>query len=51
MDDAPGSCSEAEFAKRMGAIPAAERDYALGIYANAIASKQLLKEGGHSVAG
>lgn len=51
LDDAPGSCTESEFKKRMDAIPAPERDYALGIYANAIASKQLLNEGGHTVAG
>jgi hypothetical protein len=40
----PGSCSEAAFRQRMQAIPAAQRDYALGIYANAIASKQILRE-------
>ena len=38
----PGSCSEAEFRQRMQSIPAGQRDYALAIYANAIASKQML---------
>jgi 1-acyl-sn-glycerol-3-phosphate acyltransferase len=51
LDELTGSCSEAAFARRMAAIPAAERDHALGIYANAIASKQKLREGDPALAG
>lgn len=47
----PGSCSEKEFTRRMEAIPAPQREYALGIYANAIASKLILDEGSAPVAG
>ncbi len=34
-----GGCSAADFQHRLDAIPAGQRDYALGIYANAINSK------------
>ncbi len=51
LGELSGSCSEAEFERRMAAIPAAERNYALGIYANAITSKQKLREGDASLAG
>ncbi len=44
LQDLAGSCSEERFKQRMQAIPPAHRDFALGIYANAIASKQLLRE-------
>jgi hypothetical protein len=42
----PGSCSETVFRQRMESIPAAQRSEALGIYANAIASKQQLPQSG-----
>ena len=53
FDAVPGSCSEAEFRQRMQAIPASQREYALAIYANSIASKQMLleSEAGDAVAG
>ena len=41
-----GSCGEAEFRQRMQSISAAHRPFALGIYANAIASKLMLLESG-----
>ncbi|MEE4190508.1 MAG: 1-acyl-sn-glycerol-3-phosphate acyltransferase [Halieaceae bacterium] len=45
--DLPGSCSEQAFLQRMQAIPGNQREYALAIYANAIASRQaLLAQGG-----
>jgi hypothetical protein len=44
--DLPASCTEAEFQQRMQAIPAEHRAYALGIYANVIASKQMPLESG-----
>jgi hypothetical protein len=34
-----GACTEADFEQRMQALPAGERKYALGIYANAVTSK------------
>lgn len=34
-----GGCSEAEFQRRMAELPDSQRRYALGIYANAVASK------------
>jgi hypothetical protein len=40
-----GGCSEAEFQQRVAEIPAAQRSYALGIYANAITSKLRLAAG------
>ena len=40
-----GECSDAEFGRRMQSIPTAQRDYALGIYANAIVSKLQLQNG------
>jgi len=46
----PGGCSEAEFQQRIEAMPAAQRDYALGIYANAISSKLQLNAAGESTA-
>ena len=46
LAELPGSCSESAFRQRMQSIPAGQRDYALGIYANAIASKQLLLQAG-----
>lgn len=46
LAELPGSCSESGFRQRMQSIPAGQRDYALGIYANAIASKQLLLQAG-----
>jgi len=45
IEEVAGSCSEAEFNARIDAMPAAHRDYALGIYANAIASKLELAGG------
>ena len=42
-----GDCSEADFAARIDAMPEAHRPYALGIYANAVASK-LAQQGGKS---
>jgi len=35
----PGACGESEFKRRMRAIPADQRDQALGIYANALVGK------------
>lgn len=35
----PGSCSEAAFAARIDALPQAQREYALGIYANAVVAR------------
>ncbi len=46
LGELPGSCSELAFQQRIQAIPAAQRDYALGIYANAITSRQQLLETG-----
>jgi hypothetical protein len=40
-----GGLSEAEFQQRMQAIPAPQRDFALGIYANAVRSKLQLAAG------
>ena len=51
IGEVAGSCSEAEFKARIDAMPAEHRDYALGIYANAIASKLGLAEGSDTVAG
>jgi hypothetical protein len=48
VESAPGSCSEADFAARMAAIPEGQREFALGIYANAITSKLKLTEQGGS---
>ena len=39
-----GSCSEAEFRQRIEAMPAGQREYALGIYANVVAGKLDLAE-------
>ncbi len=44
--DLPGSCSDQAFEQRMQAIPASQRNYALGIYANAITSRQQLLDTG-----
>ncbi len=47
VDELTGSCSEEAFLQRIQAIPAGQRDYALAIYANAIASRlSLLERGG-----
>ncbi len=46
LGELPGSCSESAFQQRMQAIPAAQRDFALAIYANAITSRQQLLENG-----
>jgi hypothetical protein len=43
-------CSAADFQQRIDAMPAAQRDYALGIYANAISSKLQLNAAGESAA-
>jgi hypothetical protein len=51
IGEVAGSCSEAEFKARIDAMPAEHRDFALGIYANAIASKLGLAEGSDTVAG
>lgn len=40
-----GDCTEAEFHARIDALPEAHRPYALGIYANAVASKLALAAG------
>ena len=48
--EAPGSCSEARFRQRIQAIPSDQRKLALGIYANAIASKQALVTAGSTSA-
>ena len=41
-----GSCSEAEFERRIQAMPKPHREHALGIYANAVVSKLGLAPGG-----
>ncbi len=52
LGELAGSCSEQAFLQRMQAIPSAQRDYALAIYANAIHSRQSLlsSEGDDAVA-
>jgi hypothetical protein len=44
-----GVCTEADFARRMQALPAGERKYALGIYANAVTSKLRYESAGDAV--
>ena len=46
LDVLAGSCSEAAFERRIQALPSSQRDYALGIYANAIVSKLALRDAG-----
>jgi len=43
-----GDCSEGDFAARIDALPEQHRPYALGIYANAVASKLAIAEGAPS---